>query len=85
MGVQWPGAQWSGVECAAGRSGILDDEDRNMRHTITVMAIIYMVANCFGVDFICTVSSTSLSHMVQVVEETAIVTKLQYIKEHKNQ
>jgi hypothetical protein len=45
---------------------------RDVRCTIIVMAVIYMVANGFGVDRICTVSSTSLSHAVWVVEKTAV-------------
>jgi hypothetical protein len=46
---------------------------RDVCRTVTVTAIIYMVANGFGVDRIHTVSSTSLSHTVWVVEKMAIV------------
>jgi hypothetical protein len=45
---------------------------RDVRRTVTVMAVIYTVANGFGVDRICTVSSTSLSHTIWAVEKTAV-------------
>lgn len=37
-----------------------------------VTAIIYMVANGFSLDHIRTISSTSLSYMVQMVGKTAV-------------
>jgi hypothetical protein len=45
---------------------------RDMCRAVMVTAIIYTVANGFSVDRICTVSSTSLSHMVWAVEKMAI-------------
>jgi hypothetical protein len=49
---------------------------RDVCHTVTVTAIIYMVANGFSVDHIHTISSTSLSHTVWAVEKTAIADKV---------
>jgi hypothetical protein len=51
---------------------MLRDTLRDVRRTVTVTAVIYTVANSFGVDRIRTVSSTSLSHTVQAVEKTAV-------------